>query len=323
MGYVLVHIERASRALRGSLVALAATLLASLAHTIGGGAPPGALSLVVALAFSVPFGIAMVGTGTRAAENWIGGRRRAARTAHDLLALGRRGARRSACRERARAQRALPYGRARPVARAGGLQRIDARRALRLDDAARARHRGRGRRCRNPTRRRSHSRDRGGLAKHPRRCRPTARAVARGRATTERVQPLDRAGAPASRTSGVDRGAARTAAWNRRRHRDACVLNFRFHTKAPTMSERPSFRPALMTAQHSAPAPCSPSAPRSPRAHTSASSPPRALRAPTPCSASASRMAAARAPPRSSPSRSPRASTGSRRRSTPAGRSRR
>lgn len=65
MGYVLVHIERASRALRGSLVALAATLLASLAHTIGGGAPPGALSLVVALAFSVPFGIAMVGTGTR------------------------------------------------------------------------------------------------------------------------------------------------------------------------------------------------------------------------------------------------------------------
>ncbi|MFF2274110.1 hypothetical protein ACFVTX_17680 [Agromyces sp. NPDC058136] len=62
---MLVHSERANRTLRGSLVALSATLLASLAHTIGGGAPPGALSLVVALAFTVPFGIAMVGTGAR------------------------------------------------------------------------------------------------------------------------------------------------------------------------------------------------------------------------------------------------------------------
>ncbi|MFF2276271.1 hypothetical protein [Agromyces sp. NPDC058126] len=60
-----MHIERANRTLRGSVVALTATLLASLAHTIGGGAPPGTISLVVALAFSVPFGIAMVGTGAR------------------------------------------------------------------------------------------------------------------------------------------------------------------------------------------------------------------------------------------------------------------
>lgn len=65
VGCVLVHIERASRTLRGSLVALTATLLASLAHTIGGGAPPGMVSLVLALAFSVPFSIAMVGVGVQ------------------------------------------------------------------------------------------------------------------------------------------------------------------------------------------------------------------------------------------------------------------
>jgi Na+-transporting NADH:ubiquinone oxidoreductase subunit NqrE len=43
-----VHEARAARTTRGLLVALSATLLAALAHS------PGALALVVALAFSVP-----------------------------------------------------------------------------------------------------------------------------------------------------------------------------------------------------------------------------------------------------------------------------
>ena len=43
-----MHEARAARTTRGFLVALSATLLAALAHS------PGALALVVALAFSVP-----------------------------------------------------------------------------------------------------------------------------------------------------------------------------------------------------------------------------------------------------------------------------
>lgn len=43
-----MHEARAARTTRGLLVALSATLLAALAHS------PGALALVVALAFSVP-----------------------------------------------------------------------------------------------------------------------------------------------------------------------------------------------------------------------------------------------------------------------------
>lgn len=43
------------------MVALSATLLAALAHTLGGGTPPGVVALAVALAFSVPFAIVMVG----------------------------------------------------------------------------------------------------------------------------------------------------------------------------------------------------------------------------------------------------------------------
>ncbi|MFK4728203.1 hypothetical protein ROT00_00790 [Agromyces mediolanus] len=56
-----MHTARAARTARGLLVACSATLLAALAHTIGGGSPPGFVALAVALAFSVPFGILMVG----------------------------------------------------------------------------------------------------------------------------------------------------------------------------------------------------------------------------------------------------------------------
>jgi O-antigen/teichoic acid export membrane protein len=49
-----VHEARAARTTRGLLVALSATLLAALVHSLGGGTPPGAVALVVALAFSVP-----------------------------------------------------------------------------------------------------------------------------------------------------------------------------------------------------------------------------------------------------------------------------
>lgn len=45
-------------------MAVFATFVASLAHTLGGGAPPGPLAWAVALAFSVP--LAMAVTGTRA-----------------------------------------------------------------------------------------------------------------------------------------------------------------------------------------------------------------------------------------------------------------
>ena len=49
--------------MRGAAVAAFATLVASLAHTVGGGAPPGPLALALSLAFSVP--LAMVVTGER------------------------------------------------------------------------------------------------------------------------------------------------------------------------------------------------------------------------------------------------------------------
>ncbi|MFD6053373.1 hypothetical protein [Agromyces sp. NPDC060279] len=60
-----MHNARAARTTRGLLVASSSTLLASLAHTVGGGSPPGFVALAVALAFSVPFGILMVGRGAR------------------------------------------------------------------------------------------------------------------------------------------------------------------------------------------------------------------------------------------------------------------
>ena len=57
-------ISRGARAARGTAVAGFATFVASLAHTIGGGAPPGTVALAVALAFSAP--LAMVLSGARA-----------------------------------------------------------------------------------------------------------------------------------------------------------------------------------------------------------------------------------------------------------------
>jgi hypothetical protein len=54
---------RGARAARGAAIAASATLVASLAHTAGGGAPPGPLVLVLSLAFSMP--LAMLLTGGR------------------------------------------------------------------------------------------------------------------------------------------------------------------------------------------------------------------------------------------------------------------
>ena len=56
--------SRGARAIRGTAVAVFATFVASLAHTLGGGTPPGPVALLVALAFSAP--LAMLVTGARA-----------------------------------------------------------------------------------------------------------------------------------------------------------------------------------------------------------------------------------------------------------------
>lgn len=52
---------RGARAARGAAIAAFATLVASLAHTVGGGAPPGALALALSLAFSAPLAMLLVG----------------------------------------------------------------------------------------------------------------------------------------------------------------------------------------------------------------------------------------------------------------------
>jgi len=56
--------SRGARAIRGTAVAVFATFVASLAHTLGGGTAPGPVALLLALAFSVP--LAMLVTGARA-----------------------------------------------------------------------------------------------------------------------------------------------------------------------------------------------------------------------------------------------------------------
>lgn len=53
--------SRGSRVVRGAATAAFATLVASLAHTVGGGAPPGVLALVLSLAFSAPLAMALSG----------------------------------------------------------------------------------------------------------------------------------------------------------------------------------------------------------------------------------------------------------------------
>ena len=49
-------------------MAVFATFVASLAHTAGGGAPPGPVALIVALAFSVPLAMAITGARARVAR---------------------------------------------------------------------------------------------------------------------------------------------------------------------------------------------------------------------------------------------------------------
>ena len=83
--------SRGSRAVRGAAIAASATLVASLAHTVGGGAPPGLLALALSLAFSVP--LAMVVTGERMSLPRASAAALAAQAAlHLLYALGAGGA---------------------------------------------------------------------------------------------------------------------------------------------------------------------------------------------------------------------------------------
>lgn len=58
--------SRGARAVHGAAIAGFATFTAALAHTIGGGTPPGPLALALGLAFSAP--LAMLLTGARAAR---------------------------------------------------------------------------------------------------------------------------------------------------------------------------------------------------------------------------------------------------------------
>ncbi|WP_156401953.1 hypothetical protein [Agromyces sp. Soil535] len=57
--------SRGARAARGTAVAVFATFVASLAHTVGGGGPPGSVAVVVALAFSVPLAVALTDARAR------------------------------------------------------------------------------------------------------------------------------------------------------------------------------------------------------------------------------------------------------------------
>ncbi|WP_438853974.1 hypothetical protein [Agromyces sp. M3QZ16-3] len=53
--------SRGARAARGAAIAAFAVFGASLAHTVGGGTPPGPVALALAFAFSVPVAMMMVG----------------------------------------------------------------------------------------------------------------------------------------------------------------------------------------------------------------------------------------------------------------------
>ncbi|WP_400996467.1 hypothetical protein [Agromyces sp. GXQ0307] len=53
--------SRGARAARGAAIAAFAVFAASLAHTVGGGTPPGPVALALAFAFSVPVAMLLVG----------------------------------------------------------------------------------------------------------------------------------------------------------------------------------------------------------------------------------------------------------------------
>ena len=58
--------SRGARAIRGVAIAALATFVASLAHTVGGGAPPGPVAVLLALAFSAPLAMVLAGPGVSA-----------------------------------------------------------------------------------------------------------------------------------------------------------------------------------------------------------------------------------------------------------------
>lgn len=57
--------SRGERAVRGTAIAVFATFVASLAHTVGGGAVPGPVAVLVALAFSAPLAMLLAGARAR------------------------------------------------------------------------------------------------------------------------------------------------------------------------------------------------------------------------------------------------------------------
>lgn len=58
--------SRGARTARGAAIAAFATLVASLAHTVGGGAPPGPVAILLALAFSLPLAMLLAGPAVAA-----------------------------------------------------------------------------------------------------------------------------------------------------------------------------------------------------------------------------------------------------------------
>jgi hypothetical protein len=57
--------SRGARTARGATIAAFATFVASLAHTVGGGAPPGPVAILLALAFSLPLAMLLAGADAR------------------------------------------------------------------------------------------------------------------------------------------------------------------------------------------------------------------------------------------------------------------
>ena len=53
--------SRGARTARGATIAAFATFVASVAHTVGGGAPPGPVAILLALAFSLPLATLLAG----------------------------------------------------------------------------------------------------------------------------------------------------------------------------------------------------------------------------------------------------------------------